>query len=228
MVAAMRAWREAGLGCVCLLCASCGERAKESRVSTAGDATAATSGAAVDGPGASALPSQELSSEPSHAVQSDARPDAGKLREVMRSMQKEPAESRQAFAGAALGEIGKGRLPEPLRQAFDELQSVPPDQRRLILLRALASLEVALAWTKVCPAGPRALAGMAALAPSEHGAYLVKICGLEHNGLVSSSEAAATDGTALAAALTADGSLGQGELERELLRFFVAASPARR
>jgi hypothetical protein len=224
----MRRWQKAVLTLVWLGCASCGERAKDSRVSTAGDATATASGAAVDAPGASATPSSELPPEPPHAARSEARPDAGKLREVMRSMQREPAESRQAFAGAALGEVGKGRLPEPLRQAFDELQSAPPEQRRLVLLHGLATPEVALAWTKVCPAGPRALAGMAALAPSEHGAYLVKTCGLEHNGLVSSSEAAATDGTALAAALTADGSLGQGELERELLRFFVAASPARR
>ena len=213
---------------VALLCAACGERAKESRVSAPADAPASAAEAPTEAPSATAAPGPDLISEPARPGAPGRTPDAAKIREAMKSMQQQPAESRQAFAGAALAEIGAGRLPEPLRQAFDELQSMPPEQRRLVLLRGLATLEVALAWTKVCPAGPRAIAGMAALAPPEHGPYLVKTCGLERHPLVAAVDPAATDGTALAAALTADGSLGKGELERELLRFFLRASPARR
>jgi len=45
--------------------------------------------------------------------------------------------------------------------------------------------------------------------------------------LITPAEAEKTDGLALAAALTAARPLGKSEVERELLAFFLKASPSR-
>jgi hypothetical protein len=156
----------------------------------------------------------------------EAGPGADKIREAMKSMQSQPAESRQAFAGAAIAELTQGKLPEPLRKAFDDLQSVPPQGRRLVLMKGLATPEAVSAWTKACPGGATALGDMAKLVPKDQGKFLVTTCKLTGDGLITPAEAERTDGLALAAALTAAQLLGKAEVERELLAFFLKASPS--
>jgi hypothetical protein len=138
-------------------------------------------------------------------------------------MESRPAVERRQFAGAALAELTKGSLPEPLRAAFDQVSKVEPRMGRLVLMKALA--EVAPEWTELCPAGPTALADMAKLRPEDQARHLWVTCKLSGSGLVSEAEAAKTDGIALAAALTAANKLGKSEDERDLLAFFLRASP---
>ncbi|NUO47421.1 MAG: hypothetical protein HOV80_01050 [Polyangiaceae bacterium] len=156
----------------------------------------------------------------------EAGPESGKIREAMKSMEAQPAESRQAFAGAALAELTQGRLPEPLRKAFGDLQSAPLQGRRLILMKGLATPEAVSAWTAVCPAGATVLGDMEKLAPKDQGKHLVTTCKVGGDSLITPAEAERTDGIALAAALTAAQLLGKAEVERELLAFFLKASPA--
>jgi len=93
-------------------------------------------------------------------------------------------------------------------------------------MKAFATPEVASAWTKTCPAGPRAIADMARLKREDGAKHLWDTCKLSGSGLISAEEAAKTDGLALAAAMTAADQLGKAEVERELLAFFLKASPA--
>ena len=173
--------------------------------------------------------------EPAASTPNEARPtakqeagqDRERVREAMKKMAGQSAELRQAFAAAAIAERTKGLVAESLRESFDKLQSMPPEMRRLTLMKGLATPEAAKAWTQACPAGPKVLADMAALAPPEQGKFLVTACKLSGDGLITPTEMENTDGIALAAALTAAHQVGKAEVERELLSFFLQASPSR-
>ncbi len=202
---------------------SCGEPPK--------DGTSPSGSAAQTPPTQTSLPSPratstESSAKPEGAAKSEAGPEAESIRQALRSVASQPASVRQELAGKALADLTKGRLLEPLRKAFDELGQSPPEMRRLGFMRALSTPDVARAWAKVCAAGPRALAEVATLARSEQSRHLWKTCKLSGDGLVTEAEAAGTDVTALAAALIASSELGKAELEREVLIFFLKASPA--
>jgi hypothetical protein len=155
----------------------------------------------------------------------EAAADAAKIRQAMRSMEGRPAESRQAFAGAALAELTPGRLVEPLRKAFADLQTAPGPMRRLTFMKAFATPEGAASFARVCAAGPRALANMARLPVAEQSRHLWTECKFTGSGLITAAEAEKTEALALAAAMVAAAEVGKAELEREVLQFFLKASP---
>ena len=179
----------------------------------------------------SSAPGREVtSSQPSH--QASTAPSAKQERhtsryvDAMRRMAARPAEERRQFAAAAIAEVTEGSLLEPLRKGFQEVSQVEPRMGRLVLMKALASPEVATAWSAVCPAGPGALADMAKLRPEQQSSHLWSTCTLRGHGLITEAEAQKTDGVSLAAALTAASLLGKNEDARDLLAFFLKASPA--
>lgn len=144
----------------------------------------------------------------------------------MASMKELPPEARQAFAGAAVAEQSQGKIIEPLRLAFDELQKTPPAARSIVLMKAFGDTQVAAAFKKVCAAGVSALAEMVKLPRAQTGGYLMKQCHFKDTRLISETDAERVDGLALAAAELAAAQLGEAEVERELLVFFLQASPA--
>lgn len=154
----------------------------------------------------------------------DASERAAKVREAMASMKDLPPEARQAFAGAAIAEQSQGKIIEPLRLTFDELQRTPPDAYQVVLMKVFGNTQVAAAFKKVCPAGVAALAEMVKLPRAETGRYLVKQCQFKDTRLISEADAEQTDGLALAAAELAAAQLGDADVERELLVFFLQAS----
>jgi hypothetical protein len=155
---------------------------------------------------------------------SSSHPEDAKIRAGMREMAGQPAEDRQAFAGAVLAEIAGAKL-GAVGGAFGELESVPPEMRRLVLAKALSDPAVAAAWMKICPAGLQAFAAMAQLPLGEHGKHLWQTCPLSGHGVIDEAQAARTDGGALAVGLIAASQLS-GKLERDVISFFLAASPA--
>jgi hypothetical protein len=93
-------------------------------------------------------------------------------------------------------------------------------------MRAFATLEVLGAWSRVCPAGPRVFGPIATAPRADGGRHLWTACPLSGAGLVDAALAARTDALPLAAALVVADQLGQDALGRELVAFFVDASPA--
>lgn len=175
-------------------------------------------------PSTNERPQREQPPAPAASAKGDTN-DA-EIAEVMRSMEDQPAEIRQAFAGAAIAEHTKGRLVEPLRAAFDELQTVPHDMRRLALMKAFATPEVLAVWQRVCAAGPSAIAEMAKLRREEQGGHLARACQLTDSTPVTAEQAGKTDGIPLAAALVAAHQLDKTGIDRDLVQYFLKASPA--
>lgn len=137
-------------------------------------------------------------------------------------------EVRVAFAGRALADLDVDRLPPKLRDAFGDLETVPPFEMQLVAMRALSDPAVAALWTNACPAGAHALAEATSLPPLEAAHRLYEACDFARFGFLSLREVEGTNASLLALAYTAYAELKSKRAllteEESLLRVLVVSS----
>lgn len=145
------------------------------------------------------------------------------VREAMDTIDTLPRDMHALLAAEAMVELGRGRLPDPMIEAFEGVQSVPPEMASVIMMQPFAddpdSLE---GWSVACPAGVDAI-----VAVSETGDIdkLFADCHLGRWSLIDGTEARRKSAGRLILAHATWGWLvahhSETELERRVLRVFV-------
>ncbi|HVI00978.1 MAG TPA: hypothetical protein VM869_19810, partial [Enhygromyxa sp.] len=80
------------------------------------------------------------------------------VREAMDSIDTLPRELHALLAAEAMVELGRGRLPDAMLEAFEGVQSVPPETATLLMMRPFADDPDSLkGWTVACEAGVAAI-----------------------------------------------------------------------
>jgi hypothetical protein len=145
------------------------------------------------------------------------------VREALDSLDTLPREQHALLAAQAMVELGDGRLPPAMVEAFADLQTVPPEQASAIMLRPFADDPESLqGWTVACPAGAGVIAEYSQTRDIDK---LFADCHLGRWSLIDGTEARRKSAGRLVLAHAAWGWLvdhhSETELERRALRVFV-------
>jgi hypothetical protein len=145
------------------------------------------------------------------------------VREALDAINTVPRELQAVLAAECVVELGQGRLPPAMLEAFADVQAVPPEMAGMIMLRPFAEDAESLAgWTVACPAGAAAIAEYGQTGDIDK---LFADCHLGRWSLIDGTEARRKSAGRLILAHAAWGWLvdhhSETELDRRALRVFV-------
>lgn len=145
------------------------------------------------------------------------------VREAMDAIDVLPRDQHALLAAQAMVELGHNRLPPAMLEAFEDVQSVPPELSAMIMLRPFADDPDSLkGWTTACSKGAEAIVEYSETRDIDK---LFADCHLGRWSLIDGTEARRKSAGRLVLAHAAWGWLvahhSETELERRVLRVFV-------
>jgi hypothetical protein len=145
------------------------------------------------------------------------------VREAMDTIDTLPREHHALLAAQAMVELGRGRLPAAMVEAFADLQAVPPELAGTVMMRPFADDPDSLkGWTVACSAGADAIVQVSETGDIDK---LFADCSLGRWSLIDGTAARRMSAGRLILAHAAWGWLvthhSETELERRVLRVFV-------
>jgi hypothetical protein len=98
---------------------------------------------------------------------------------------------RGVMAATALAEIEKERLPGPFLEGLEAIGQAPPDQRSMLLAKALSESLPML--NHLCENGIALMKSLAEMAPEQRGPAIFDGCEMQAHGLVTREQMASRD-----------------------------------